>query len=146
MGTLIDQDSEHLRLLAIFYYINAGIVAFFSFFALIYVGLGALMLLNPGALGAGGDAPPAFLGYLFATLGSVLLLLGLLFAACLFLAGRFLLQRRHRVFCLVIAGINCLAVPYGTALGVFTFIVLMRPSAQALFSAPPPPLPAVPLE
>jgi hypothetical protein len=46
----------------------------------------------------------------------------------------------------VIAGINCIFIPYGTLLGVATFMVLVRPSVQALFAAVPPPLPAAPLE
>jgi hypothetical protein len=148
MGQLIDQDAEHLRLLTVCYYINAALQALFSCFALIYVVIGAVFLASPGTFGAGANAPPAAFGYIFAILGTVLLVLGLGFAACLFFAGRFLSQRKHRLFCLVIAGINCLFFPYGTALGVFTFIVLMRPSAQALFSAPPPavyPAPPPPL-
>jgi hypothetical protein len=138
MGQLVDQDAEHLRLLTIFYYINAGIMASFSCFALIYVGIGAAVLIRPDAFGTGAGAPPAVLGYVFAVLGLLFLTLGLGFAACLFFAGRFLSRRRHRLFCLVIAGTNCLFVPYGTALGVFTFIVLVRPSVQALFSSAPP--------
>ena len=34
---------------------------------------------------------------------------------------------------MVIAGISCLFVPYGTILGVFTFIVLQRSSVEKLF-------------
>ena len=33
----------------------------------------------------------------------------------------------------MVAGLNCLHMPLGTLLGVFTFIVLARPSVQALF-------------
>jgi len=146
MGELVDRDREHLRLLAIFYYVNAGLNALFSCFALIYVVLGAVFLASPGTFGTGVDRPPAILGYIFTILGAVFLLLGLGFSACLALVGRFLSQRRHRLFCLVIAGIDCIFVPYGTVLGVFTFMVLMRPGMQALFGAAPPSLPAAPVE
>ena len=146
MGELIDKDTEHLRLLTFFYYVNAGINALFSCFALMYVVIGALLLSNPTVFGKGGGGPPAIVGYIVTTLGGVLLLLGLGFSSCLALTGRFLAQRRHRLFCLVIAGINCLFLPYGTVLGVFTFMVLMRPSVQALFAGAPPPLPPARLE
>ncbi len=50
------------------------------------------------------------------------------------LSGMFLLRRRHRVFSLVIAGFNCMWFPFGTALGVFTFIVLLRESVTRLYT------------
>jgi hypothetical protein len=45
---------------------------------------------------------------------------------------------------LVVAGITCFWVPYGTVLGVATFLVLLRPSVAGLFgdsraAAPQPP-------
>jgi hypothetical protein len=146
MGELVDKDREHLRLLAIMHYVNAGLNALLSCFALLYVVLGAVFLARPGIFGNGADNPAAIVGYVFTILGAVFLLLGLGFAACLALAGRYLSAHRHRVFCMVIAGINCIFIPYGTLLGVATFMVLVRPSVQALFAAVPPPLPAAPLE
>ncbi len=145
MGQLVDKDREHLRLLTLFYYINAGLNAFSAFFAVIFIAIG-VFLANAAAWGNTPHPPPPFLGYLLMTMGAVFLLLGLGFSACLAFVGRFLAQRRHRLFCLVIAALNCLSFPYGTALGVFTFLVLMRPTAQALFSNAPPPLPPAPLE
>ncbi len=40
------------------------------------------------------------------------------------------------MFCLVMACVACLFMPFGTVLGVFTIIVLARPSVQTLFSRP----------
>jgi hypothetical protein len=141
VGKLIDRDAEHLRLLGIFYYVHAAFSALLSCFALIYVVIGAVFLANPDLLGAGANGPPAILGCVFTILGAVLLLLGLGFSACLALVGRFLCLRRGRAFCLVVAALNCLFFPYGTVLGVLTFMVLTRPSVQALFQTAPPPLP-----
>jgi hypothetical protein len=42
-----------------------------------------------------------------------------------FIAGRFIHRRVNRTFSIVIAGINCLHF-FGTALGIFTLIVLTR--------------------
>lgn len=36
---------------------------------------------------------------------------------------------------LVVSGINCLQIPFGTVLGIFTIIVLMRPSVQSGYEA-----------
>jgi hypothetical protein len=45
----------------------------------------------------------------------------------------FLWQRRYRMFSMLIAGLNCLQVPLGTVLGVFTLLVLSRESVQELY-------------
>lgn len=49
------------------------------------------------------------------------------------IAWRSLKSRRHRIFTLVLSGLNCLWVPFGTVLGIFTFIVLLRPTVRELY-------------
>ena len=46
----------------------------------------------------------------------------------------FLLQKKHRIFAIIVGGLNCLQIPVGTALGVFTIIVLSRDSVRELYS------------
>lgn len=75
-------------------------------------------------------------GMLIAGVGSAFALLGWIFAVLVAVAGRKLAKRRGRTFCMVIAALCCLMVPFGTILGVFTLVVLSRPSVQALFAAP----------
>jgi hypothetical protein len=135
---LVDQDQEHLRLLTIFYYAYAAIVALFACFPFIHLAIGILLLTNPGLFGEGKNAPPAFIGYLFTILGAALILIGLAFAFCSFLVARFLGRRKHYLFCLIVSGANCLYVPFGTALGVFTLVVLLRPTVKAMFIETPP--------
>jgi len=50
------------------------------------------------------------------------------------LSGFFLLKKRNRGFSLIIGGLNCLQIPFGTALGVFTIIVLSRDSVRQMYS------------
>lgn len=64
----------------------------------------------------------------------VFITLGLVFAAFVFTAGRFLARHRRYSFCLTMAGAECIFVPFGTVLGVFTIIVLMRESVKQLFA------------
>jgi len=66
-------------------------------------------------------------------MGCAINLFGWAMAICLAVAGRKLKQRRNYVFCLAAAGIACLFQPVGVILGVFTFIVLLRPSVKELF-------------
>ncbi len=78
------------------------------------------------------------------------LVLSLTGTICLLLAGYWLRRYRNRVFIFIVAGLSCLSMPYGTVLGIFTFVVLRRPVAEQLFAggtpsgglAQPPALPA----
>lgn len=126
------QDESHLKTLSIFHYVLAAASAFFSSFFLIHFFLGAAIM--GGALAHGRNPPPAPLGILFMAIGGVAVLLGWSFAACLIVAGRSLARRRRHTFCVVVAALCCvLCNPLGTVLGVFTLIVLLRPSVKALF-------------
>ena len=78
--------------------------------------------------------PPEFLGWIFAVLGSVLFVIGIAMAICILIAGRSLALRKRYSFALVMACIECLFVPFGTILRVFTIVALSRESVRALFS------------
>jgi hypothetical protein len=43
-------------------------------------------------------------------------------------------HRKHYTFCLVMAGVECLFMPFGTVLGVFTILVLNRQTVKELFT------------
>ncbi len=135
----MNQDKEHLRLLAIFHYVVAGLAALFSFFPLLYTTVGAIFIFaarHPAAAGPkpGEEPPPEFIGWILAIVGSLLFLLGIAIAICILIAGRSLAKRTCYWFALVVACIECLFIPFGTILGVFTIVVLSRESVKALFS------------
>ena len=131
------QDKEHLQLLAIFHYVVGGLAALFSFFPLLYtaVGVAFIFAARHGTAKPGEELPPEFLGWIFAVLGLVLFLMGIAMAICILVAGRSLALRKRYAFALVIACIQCLFVPFGTILGVFTIVALSRDSVKALFKA-----------
>jgi hypothetical protein len=62
---------------------------------------------------------------------------GFLVALCVCnaLSGHYIRKRKNRMFSFIIAGINCMQFPLGTALGVFTFIVLTRESVKMVYAA-----------
>jgi len=132
----MDQDKEHLRLLAIFHYIVSGLAALFSFFPLLYTIIGGIFIFaaRHGTAKPGEELPPEFLGWIFAVLGSVLFVIGIAMAICILIAGRSLALRKRYSFALVIACIECLFIPFGTILGVFAIVALSRESIRALFS------------
>lgn len=126
--SLTKQDVEHLRILVILHYVVAGLsVLGLGFLALHYLVFSFVMGQQQG------PAPPGeFLWvfrafYVFA--GGFMLVGGILNL----LAASNLRERRRRTLTLVVAGLNCLQFPFGTALGVFTFIVLTRDSVREVF-------------
>jgi len=124
------QDEQHLDLLAIFHYIVGGLTALFSCLFLLHLAMGIAML--SGAFD-GEDAPPKIVAWLFTILPSVFILSGWILAGFIIAAGRKLKRRMSRIFCLVIGGLECILIPYGTVLGVFTIVVLMKDSVKQLF-------------
>lgn len=126
----MSKDEEHLKLLSVFHYVVGGITGFFAFFPLIHLVMGIAILV--GAMD--GDAP-AFLGLMLVVFPLFAIAAGWTLAICLIVAGQRLAKRRHYTFCLVVAAISCILMPYGTILGVFTIIVLMRPTVKELFAA-----------
>lgn len=131
----MDQDRDQLRLLSLFHYVVAGLLGFCSLLPSLHVMMGLMMVFRPESFGKG-EPPPAFMGWMFAIVGAVFILAGLTLTVLTLMAGRRLAKYRSHTFCLVVAALLCLFMPLGTVLGVFTLIVLMRPTVKQLFSAP----------
>ncbi len=129
------RDREQLRLLSLFHYVVAAIVALFSMFPIIHLVVGIGMVTGSVNDQEANQEMIAMMGWMFIVMASLIIVLGLTFAVCMVFAGRYLARQEHYVFCLVIAGIECIYVPFGTVLGVFTIIVLSRPSVKQLFDA-----------
>jgi hypothetical protein len=131
------QDREHLRILSICHYVYAGLHGLLSLLPGFYIFIGVMMLNMPTTTGPGGvsasSAPPPFIGWFMIALGGFLMTLGLTLSILTAVAGFNLARYRRRTFCFVVACINCINVPLGTVLGVFTIIVLVRPSVKDLF-------------
>ena len=126
-------DEEHLRLLCIGYWISAAATAFLSLIGLLYLGMGLffeqMIKMNP----SGSQPPPRGFGLIFSVIGLGIFGVMASLAAIKAYTAHCLKNRRARVFCMVVAAITCLGIPYGTALGVLSFLVLSRPSVVHLF-------------
>lgn len=131
------QDEQHLRLLSIFHYVVGGVMALFACFPLIHVAVGSMFVWGMRG-GLGDDAAfGSVFGWVFVAMGSLLFLAGQSLAGCMIASGRFLSVRRNYTFSLVVAGVECIFMPFGTVLGVFTLVVLMKDSVKALYAEGP---------
>jgi len=131
----MNRDKEHLQLLAIFHYVVAGLAALFAFLPLLYTTVGAIFIFaaRHGTAKLGEELPPEFLGWIFAVIGAVVFVIGIAMAICILSAGRSLAHCKPYSFTLVMGCIECLFVPFGTILGVFTIVALSRESVRGLF-------------
>lgn len=133
-----NEDSQHLRLLAIFHYVVGGLGALFSLFPLIHVIMGVAMLMSGSSFAdKTGSPPPPFVGWLFIVLGGFIILVGLGASVVIALSGRFIALRKRYLYSFIVACIECMFVPLGTILGVFTIVVLSRPSVKQMYQQDP---------
>ena len=137
------QELEHLRLLTIFHYIVGGITFLFACFPLMHVAFGILMATGSmeNAGHEGKFAPPRAFGLFIALFGCAFVGTGWVIAGSMIAAGRFIAARKRHTFCIVVAAVSCIFMPFGTVLGVFTLIMLSKPQVKALFGAAPPSTP-----
>src|SRR5437773_11498379 len=81
----MNQGTDHLRSLAIFHYVVAGLAALFSLFPLLYTMVGSIFIFaaRHGTRKPGEELPRGFLGWIFIALGLVLFLFGFAMAICI---------------------------------------------------------------
>ena len=150
---------ERLRLLAIGFYVKGGMGAVVvSFFLIHFIMLLGFSFMPESAWQTTPPAqarveavsvspsptprpvthgPPVVMFRIFAGVVGVVILVGWTFGALTIYAGRCVQKRERRMFIYVMAGLNCALIPWGTLLGVFTFIVLQMPGARREFGLPP---------
>lgn len=150
-----EQVREHLRLLSIFHYVVGGIGYVVSMIPCIHLALGIFFLVAPPEkfsppkieVSNGQTVeveqvqpvtpfPSKLFGGIFVGVASMIILGGVTLSSVIVTAGRRLAARRSHTFCLVVAGIECLFMPFGTVLGIFTILTLVKPEARQLFGLP----------
>jgi hypothetical protein len=131
-----DIDANHLKLLSIFHFVGAGLAVLGIGFLFMHYTILSTVFSNPKFFQNQNQGPPP--AEIFAMLKWLYLGLGLWFFSSLVLnliSAFFIRARKNRTFSLVVAAINCLHIPLGTVLGVFTSIVLIRHSVSELYNA-----------
>ena len=133
-------DADHLKLLAVFHYVLAGLAVAGIGFLFLHWWFLYTMLTNPAFTKAPQNGPPpaeffAIFKWFYLVMGTLILSGGI----GNLLSGICIRRRKARVFSLIVAGINCLCFPFGTVLGVFTFVVLLRESVVEAYEHTPSP-------
>ena len=134
------RDSDHLKLLAIFHFIGTGLGLLGILFLVGHYAVMHAVFTNPKFMENQKQPMPVPPEQIFAIMKWFYLAGAVWFVTSGILnliSGLCLRARKGRTFSLVVAGINCLHIPLGTVLGVFTIIVLIRDSVRELYEAQP---------
>lgn len=126
------QENETLNILSILHYVMGGFTALLSCFPLFHVAVGIFMLLG----GVQPEPGVRWVGWLFILFPGMFILVGMTLAVLQILAGKKLGDHRSKSFCQVVAAIECLMFPFGTALGVTTLVLLSQPENADSFEYP----------
>jgi hypothetical protein len=146
---------ERLRLLAIGFYVKGAVSAIFVSFLLFHfvfmlgfsfmpesawnpppksvTSAQALSVTPSPSPRPVNQGPPVIMFRIFAAVIGVIILLGWTFGGLTIYAGRCVQKRIHRSFIFVIAALNCPFIPWGTLLGIATFMLLQTPFARREF-------------
>ncbi|WP_138223078.1 hypothetical protein [Nibricoccus aquaticus] len=131
-------DADHLRLIALFHFIFAGLALVgLGFLALHWLFM-STFLGDPSLWKDQKSGPPpeqffAIFRWFYAIFGVLIVSGGI----ANLISGLFIRARKNRTFSIVVAALNCIQMPFGTALGVFTLIVLTRESVREGYSTDP---------
>lgn len=121
------QKKSYLDILAVFHYVNGGLTALVALAALAFMGIG---LGAASEWGRNFQAEPTCA--LVAVMFFILVFVGG-YAVLNLLAGRALHTRNSRILVLITSGVNCLNIPFGTLLGIFTFVMMVDPQVEWMF-------------
>ena len=114
---------KHVRVLAILHIAHSALIGI--------IGLGiALLLFFIGAVSGDDDALLVLM-----VIGTIMIIIFMVFAVPGIIAGVGLFMRKNwgRILTLIIGFLKILDFPLGTALGVYTAVILLREDAPAYF-------------
>jgi len=124
-------DADQLKLLSIFHFVGAGLALLGILFLFAHYMMFHTLIANQKIWVNQKQMPSpeeffAILKWFYLVSAVWFVVSGVLNV----ISGLFIRARKHRTFSLVVAGINCIHIPLGTVLGVFTIIVLIRDSVR----------------
>lgn len=128
---------NQLSTLSVLHYVYGVFICVVGLCLLGLVFLGGF--LNSGWLQQqAGDPPPRFVGTMLITIGWAAFVLVEAQGLINIISAAKIQKHKGRTFSQVVAALNCLRIPFGMALGVYTFVVLGDREVQELYAAQAP--------
>ena len=126
-----DGDQAELRLLARLHYTLAALTALASFVAIPFLWAGRLALDQLTS----GDLEQELVALVLLMTGALLAVLCLVHAGVLVYIGLLVRSCRRWWLVMIFSALHTMNIPLGTALSIYTFIVLRRASVKSRFFA-----------
>ncbi len=111
-----------MKLLSVLHYVYGGFTCFMGLIVLGIVLMSDALVMAAAAGSA--EPPPEWLGSFIGAIGLGAFVIVELFGIMNILSGGWIAKRRNRTGSMIVAGFDCLNIPLGIALGIFTFITL----------------------
>ncbi len=127
---MTNKEEANLDLLGTLHIVMGVLTALFACIPIIHLVIGIVMLTS-GINGA--EQAPRAIAFAFIILASLIILIGWALAILIIMSGIKLKKRKSYQFCLVIAFVECLIMPLGTVLGIFTIVTLSKEHVKKLF-------------
>ena len=126
-------DLEQIKVLSVFHFVGVGLAALGLVMVYVHCIFFTRMMSDPNLWKGAANPPPpemfAPMRWMYGFGATIVAGTGVMN----FCAARWLRAKKNRLFTIGVAIVNCFWFPLGTALGVFTIIVLARESVQALY-------------
>jgi hypothetical protein len=139
------EDESHLHLLSVFHFVMGGLYTLgIGFIALHFFFMRIIMTMpqSPPASASPGISasppPPVMPAEIMTIMIVFYIVAGLMIASLAtgnILAAIWIKKKIQHTMTFAIAAINCTFFPFGTVLGVFTIIVLQRPTVKMTYAA-----------
>jgi hypothetical protein len=124
----MNKDLDHLKLLGIFHTVWGVLAILFGLaFGTLYIALGANANLE-----ISGNLSPGTAHEIFIVAGIAAIALSLVYGILMIVAGGMLRKQRGYGFCFFVSILDLFGFP-SLILGIFTLIVLVRPTVKGLF-------------
>ncbi len=120
---------KYLKLIAIFNYVLGIQTILISLVLILHLSIGIAMILNPDFFGD----DFIFMGYSITLLSLLIILLGITLGIVQICSGRRLSKRCSYKFSFIVAVIQCLNIPIGTVIGVFTITLFKNDQVKKLY-------------
>jgi hypothetical protein len=115
--------TRHLSTLSVLHYVYGAFICLTGLGLMFVVGVGGLLSSDLVQQG-NGDAPPEWIGRFIQGFGLTLFLIVEGWGVLNMLSGYWISRRSNRMATMVIGALNCLSIPLGLALGIFTLVAL----------------------
>ena len=134
-GRTFDGMKHHLPTLSVLHYVYGVLELLGGMAVLVLIGMG-WFLSSDWLAAQAGEALPPFLGAFLQGLGWVLFAILCTKGVLNIWSGWSISRATNRTLSMVTAALNCLNIPFGMALGIFTFIALSDREVREVYGLP----------